>query len=107
MKTLLILSLVPLLLGVSKCASPDFPAWPEEVKLHYYFTMKGGSPNCFEYDIISHIPYKIGNLRQAELEKCSGLNGLVGTDFKSVVEYQEDAAEWAENSCQPAKENQK
>lgn len=92
MKTLLILGISLGLLGCAGSSMPEFP----DIKKHYVMLVFGGQAVCNECDIISKIPYKIGNCDEVELQRCHLMGGYLPADTQKLSNWLVDVKQWAE-----------
>lgn len=90
------------------CGLGSFPKNPD-IKNHFYLDLKCEydvnklcvkvlSATCFQLEILSFDPYKIGNARLVDMTKCETLGGYVSSDFKKVLNWQGEVNAWAKEN---------
>lgn len=96
MKTLLILATSFFLLGCDKTSLPDFP----DIKDHYLVQVSGGQVYCVKCEILSKIPYKIGNCVEVETVSCDLVGGFKPADTVKLNNWLVDVKKWSEQKAQ-------
>lgn len=71
---------------------PEFP----DIKNHYVVQVFGGQVVCMKCEILSKIPYKIGNCTEVETPTCDLVGGYLPADTLKLSNWLVDVKKWAE-----------
>lgn len=88
-----------ILIGCAQYSIPDAPKFPEEVKYHYVVLVADEKALCVRYDIISVVPYKIGNKQFMTIAECDGVGGYKLQDSQKVYNWINEMVEWGKAKC--------
>jgi hypothetical protein len=88
-----------LVLGLSGCALPQFPKWPDDVKTVYVakYDKELDRWFCGEFKIVSTAPLITEFVRLVEPETCSSLEGFLPDDMIKVRNWIDDSQRWAQS----------
>lgn len=101
-----ILSII-LLCSLVGCKSPP-PSFPKDVttvkdlRFEERMDVEGNPillPHCFEIEIVSKDPIKLGDFWEVDVLQCEGLMGFTAKSFNKVVQWGNDTQDWAKQHC--------
>lgn len=96
MKTLLMLLAV---VSLSGCLD-DQPKFPDHVKLEYVvFIGADGLADCGRCEILSYMPYQIGNCQGVHPSECNGVSGYKAKERADVIAWSQKNYNWEQDHC--------